>query len=222
MSTGAVSAAPGEVLVGRCYTKPRRHPSVIGRWPGGRGRIWGGPYTMPQMAVLVVSLVVLLVTREMWGHFGLANILVVLGVPYGLALLVRHIQVDGRNPLAVAASAAGLLAAPSAGRLGGRPLKAVDGYRPLIGVCTVTWNPSSSGGSSTDAGPVRSTLRRSAAGPSAVRAVPAPAPARKVTAPSPRAGTVRAPVSVASSLLDARRRQAASRAHSSGSTKTGV
>ncbi|WP_328898563.1 hypothetical protein OHR86_00090 [Streptomyces sp. NBC_00441] len=114
---------------------------MIGRWPGGRGRIWGGPYTVPQMVVLAGSLTLLLLTRAVWAHFGLLNYVLALGLPYGLSLLVRHVQVDGRSPLAVAGSSLGLLTRPSGGRLGGRPLKALRGRRPLIGVCSVTWAP---------------------------------------------------------------------------------
>ncbi|WP_333734618.1 hypothetical protein [Streptomyces sp. IBSBF 3010] len=114
---------------------------MIGRWPGGRGRIWGGPYTVPQMVVLAGSLTLLLLTRAVWAHFGLLNYVLALGLPYGLSLLVRHVQVDGRSPLSVAGSSLGLLTRPSGGRLGGRPLKALRGRRPVIGVCSITWAP---------------------------------------------------------------------------------
>ncbi|MFF8410584.1 hypothetical protein [Streptomyces omiyaensis] len=127
------------VLVGRCYTKARRHPLMIGKWPGGRKAIPGGPYTVPQVAVIAVVFTVLMLTRGVWAHFGLVNFVIALGVPYGLSLVVRHVHVDGRNPLLVAVSAGGAVAAPSAGRLGGRPVKPVGRYRPLVGVCSVTW-----------------------------------------------------------------------------------
>lgn len=114
---------------------------MIGRWPGGRGRIWGGPYTVPQMVVLAGSLTLLLLTRAVWAHFGLLNYVIALGLPYGLSLLVRHVQVDGRSPLSVAGSSLGLLTRPSGGRLGGRPLKDLRGRRPVIGVCSITLAP---------------------------------------------------------------------------------
>ncbi|MFJ4576856.1 hypothetical protein ACIP4W_36730 [Streptomyces sp. NPDC088846] len=94
---------------------------------------------MPQIVVLAVSLAGLVLTRGVWAHFGLFNYVIALGGPYGLSLLVRHVQVDGRNPLAVAASSVSLVTRPSGGRLGGRPLKALGSRRPLIGVCSVTW-----------------------------------------------------------------------------------
>lgn len=141
MSTAA--EAPGhevlEQLIGRCYTKARRHPLVIGQLPGG-GRLWGGPYTFAQAVVMAVSFAVLLLFREAWAHLGLLlNVIVAFAVPYGLGLVVRRVHVDGRNPLAVAGSAMGLLAAPSGGRLGGRPLKRLGRRSPVRGVCTLTW-----------------------------------------------------------------------------------
>ncbi|WP_327434790.1 hypothetical protein [Streptomyces sp. NBC_01236] len=133
-------AAETADLVGRCYTHARRHPLVIGRFPGG-GRLWGGPYTIPQAIVIVTSFVLLMVFRPLWAHFGLLlNVVIAFAVPYALGFVVRKVNVDGRNPLAVAGSVLGLMAAPSTGRMGGRPLKGL-GRRPVQGMCTVTWQP---------------------------------------------------------------------------------
>lgn len=136
MST--TEAAP-EPLIGRCYTKARRHQNVVGTWPGG-GRIWGGPYTWPQILVAAAALAVLLLTAGLWAHHGLLDALPLLGVPYALALLVGRIHVDGRNPFAVAASVLGLAFAGSSGRMDGRPVP-----RPrrgaAVGMCTLTWQP---------------------------------------------------------------------------------
>ncbi|MCX5231463.1 hypothetical protein [Streptomyces sp. NBC_00233] len=137
MSADTPSAEDG-VLVGRCYTKARRHPLMIGMWPGGRGAIWGGPYTVPQVIVIAVVFGVLMLTRSVWAHFGLVNLVIAIGVPYGLSLMVRHLHIDGRNPLLAAVSAGGTVVSPAGGRLGGRPVKPL-GRRPLVGVCSVTW-----------------------------------------------------------------------------------
>ncbi|MFE2470274.1 hypothetical protein [Streptomyces mirabilis] len=131
-------AAETANLVGRCYTHARRHPLVIGRFPGG-GRLWGGPYTVPQAIVMAGSFVALIVFRPLWAHFGLlGNVVIAFAVPYALGFVVRKVNVDGRNPLAVAGSMLGLMGAPSTGRMGGRPLKSL-GRRPVHGMCTVTW-----------------------------------------------------------------------------------
>ncbi|MFD5728431.1 hypothetical protein ACFWMT_20380 [Streptomyces sp. NPDC058368] len=179
MSTTAVAGSGPEVLVGRCYTRARRHPLMIGRWPGGRGRIWGGPYTVPQMVVLAGSLTLLLLTRAVWAHFGLLNYVIALGVPYGLSLLVRHVQVDGRSPLAVAGSSLGLLTRPSGGRLGGRPLKDLRGRRALIGVCSITWAPERPVHGQAGGAPMLRAHRAGGAVPRSVSAVrPGPASRR--------------------------------------------
>ncbi|MFB8087326.1 hypothetical protein [Streptomyces sp. NPDC055992] len=230
MSANPAAGASSEVLVGRCYTRARRHPLMIGRWPGGRGRIWGGPYTVPQIIVLAGSLTLLLLTRALWAHFGLLNYVIALGLPYGLSLLVRHVQVDGRNPLSVAASSIGLLTRPSSGRLGGRPVKAVRGRRPLIGVCSITWAPRPAHGheggtpsvrhaarsrtavprsmnpASHSAGPRRSAARDQddALVSSAAGGVQA---AEQETAGAGGAVVGRRPVPVAAALLAARRRE---------------
>ena len=140
--SAAETPAPADgsdTLVGRCYTKARRHPLVVGRWPGG-GVLWGGPYSVPQLIVMVGSFVALMVFRPVWAHFGFVlNVMVAFAVPYALGWTVRRLNVDGRNPLAAAGSALGLLAAPSAGRLGGRAVKPLDRQRSVRGVCTVTW-----------------------------------------------------------------------------------
>ncbi|WP_329583558.1 hypothetical protein [Streptomyces sp. NBC_01361] len=126
------------VVVGRCYTHARRHPLVIGRFPGG-GRLWGGPYTIPQAVVIAATFVVLMMFRPLWAHFGvLGNVVIAFALPYALGFLVRKVNVDGRNPLAVAGSVFGLMGAPSTGRMGGRPVKTPGRRRPLHGLCTVT------------------------------------------------------------------------------------
>ncbi|MET9734580.1 hypothetical protein ABZZ79_29260 [Streptomyces sp. NPDC006458] len=143
MSTPAV--AEEEVLVGRCYTKARRHPLMIGKWPGGQKAIWGGPYTVPQVIVIAVVFGVLMLTRGVWARFGLLNFVIAVGLPYVLSLVVRHVHIDGRNPLLVALSAGGAAVAPASGRLGGRPVKPVGRRRQLVGVCSVTWAQEVSG-----------------------------------------------------------------------------
>ena len=132
----APAGGQGDVLVGVCYTRARRHPLVIGTFPGG-GRIWGGPYTVPQFAVMAGLFGAMMLTRGVWGVFGLFNIVLVLAVPYAAGFAVRRVHVDGRNPLAVIASTAGLAAAPRGGRLDGRPLPRL---RPKViaGVCTLS------------------------------------------------------------------------------------
>ena len=160
MSTATASPEP---LIGRCFTKARKHTLVVGHWPGG-GRIWGGPYTVPQIIVAAATFAAAFLTRGLWAHHGLVDVLPLVGVPYALALVVGRIHVDGRNPLSVAASALGLAASGSSGRMDGRPVRQRRSGA-LVGVCTLTWQPpnepgraaSTTGGRPSLAKPVRPT-----------------------------------------------------------------
>ncbi|OEJ21731.1 hypothetical protein AS594_39070 [Streptomyces agglomeratus] len=114
-------------LIGRCYTKARRTPLVVGSVPGGAGRslrLPGGPYTLTQLAAIVGMFVALILCRSLWGGHGLMDVVVLVGCPFGAAFALRHLHIDGRNPAAAAASVAVMITGPRWGRLHGRP------YRP--------------------------------------------------------------------------------------------
>ncbi|WP_149563847.1 hypothetical protein [Streptomyces cacaoi] len=125
-------------LIGRCYTKARRLPLVLGQWEGRR--LWGGPYTVPQLVTMFVVLLGMVAAFPLWGHFGLLNVLPLVGVPYAASFAVRSLRIEGRSPFAVLASLTLLATAPHQGRLGGQPLRAP---RPavLFGASTLTWHP---------------------------------------------------------------------------------
>ncbi|MCX4792263.1 conjugal transfer protein [Streptomyces sp. NBC_01221] len=131
-------AEPDGELIGRCYTKARRTPLVVGSVPGGAGRslrLPGGPYTLTQLAAIVTTFVVLIVSRPLWGGHGLMDVVVLLGCPFGVAFLLRHLHIDGRNPAAAAASVAVMMTGPRWGRLHGRPFRPA---RPARGATRIT------------------------------------------------------------------------------------
>lgn len=134
-----MSAADEEFLVGRCYTKARRHPSMIGQWEGRR--LWGGPYSVPQfvtMGVVFAGLVLVLVAVPgLWAQFGIANLAALVLLPYLSSLLVRRLHIDGRHPFSSLISTAGLVAGGQRGRIGGRALPRITA-QPLLGSATVT------------------------------------------------------------------------------------
>ncbi|MFE6904272.1 phage holin family protein [Streptomyces sp. NPDC057717] len=136
-----MSSADAEDLVGRCYTKARRHPSMIGQWEGRR--LWGGPYSVPQfitMGVVFAAMIVALVAvPRLWATFGLFNLVALALVPYLASLLVRRLHIDGRHPFAALASTAGLVAGGQRPRLGGRQLRRIT-TQPLQGTVTLTPN----------------------------------------------------------------------------------
>ncbi|MCX4673670.1 hypothetical protein OG453_44755 [Streptomyces sp. NBC_01381] len=184
------SSEAEETLIGRCYTKARRHPLVIGTFPGG-GRLWGGPYTIPQLAVAAASFALLLLFRPLWAHFGaVGNVLIAVAVPISLAFAVRRVSVDGRNPLAVAGSVLSVLGSPAEGRLGGRPVKELTRRTAVRGRCTLTLRPS----------PAPAVAAVAAAAPSerALKARPLPLAAAVPATPRvrPAPAPVAAPVGV--------------------------
>lgn len=123
--TGPVADVEPE-LVGRCYTKARSSPLVVGVVRGGDGRnlrLVGGPYTITQLGAMVATVVLLVLSRPVWGGHGPADAAVLVGAPFAAAFALRHLHIDGRNPLAAAISVVQMLTAPRAGRLRGRPVR---------------------------------------------------------------------------------------------------
>ncbi len=125
MSTGVPDV--DDELVGRCYTKARRAPLVHGVVRSVNGgpnfRLPFGPYTGTQLAAIVISVALLVLSRPLWGGHGPADVVVLVAVPAGAAVAMRHLHIDGRNPAAAAASVALMLTSPRWGRFHGRPLR---------------------------------------------------------------------------------------------------
>ncbi|MFJ2007997.1 hypothetical protein [Streptomyces chartreusis] len=116
-----------EDFVGRCYTKARRAPLVHGVVRSINGgpslRLPFGPYTLTQLAAIVVSVGLLILSRPIWGGHGPADAVVLVLVPFGAAFAMRHLHIDGRNPAAASVSVALMLVSPRWGRLHGRALR---------------------------------------------------------------------------------------------------
>lgn len=105
----------------RSYTHARRHPAVIGKIGG-----WTlpSPLSPAQLGVLVGSFVLLVQTRRLWAHLPpVMNLVVIAGMPLALAWAVRHLRMEGRSPVRMAAGLACLLSAPPGGTRQGRPLR---------------------------------------------------------------------------------------------------
>ena len=115
-----MAVEPAEGVRCRSYTYARRYPLVIGKIGGWYP--WWGPASIPQYAVGVGVLLVLVQTRGLWAQFsGPVNLLVAVAVPLLLAWSVRRLRVEGRPPLRSLAGLAAYWLAPRHGMVHGRP-----------------------------------------------------------------------------------------------------
>ncbi|MFJ5218761.1 hypothetical protein ACIP98_29080 [Streptomyces sp. NPDC088354] len=153
-----MSAAAERDQVARVYTSARRHPWVLGKL--GDFTLPFGPYTPAQLAVMAGGALVLIRTFSWWSWLGPLPV-----VAWGVAIwAARGTKIAGRSPVAAAVGWLMLLAAPAAGRIGGRAARDRGPHR-LSGAFVIEDAPTAS------AGPRRRAKRRR----SAFSASPAPA-----------------------------------------------
>ncbi|MET9427884.1 MULTISPECIES: hypothetical protein [unclassified Streptomyces] len=191
MTTHVIDAAEADgELIGRCYTKARRAPlvhGVIRDVNGGRGiRLPGGPYTLTQLAAIVATFVVLILTRGVWGGHGLMDAGLLICLPFAAAFMLRHLHIDGRNPAAALLSVMTMLTGPRWGRMHGRPFRPA---RPARGDVRITLAAPSGEHPAPAATEVRPVL--AADGPAVRPALPA-VPATDAAAGAPVASGVQA------------------------------
>lgn len=112
-----------EPEVVKWYTRARKFPQLIGRTPDG-AKIWGGPYTFTQVVGAGVVLFVGVNTMGLWAGYGLiGNAMILLGVAYGVVLLLGRVPVGSRSPVAVLLGCIHAVSAPPTGRIAGRPVR---------------------------------------------------------------------------------------------------
>lgn len=113
------------------YTHARRFPLVIGKIGG---------FTLPtplspsQSATLLGSFFLMLGSRRWWGAFlpGMADALFLVLVPGTLTWAVRHLRMEGRNPVKMLLGLLSLLLAPTQGTVRGRQVWAKARPRRMI------------------------------------------------------------------------------------------
>lgn len=109
--------------VGRSYTKGRRQPYLIRKWPGSNWALPLGPYTITQLLVFVGSVYFLISYREVWAHFGPFNLIIGVGLPLLLTYATRHTRIEGRDPLRAGIALVALMMQSRTGYLGDAPLR---------------------------------------------------------------------------------------------------
>lgn len=111
-----------EHIICATYTHARRHPMVLGNIGG-----WTPPFqlSMPQLAVLAITLLVEFQTWQMWGAYlprGL-GVFVAVALPCVLAWAVRRARFEGRSLLRTAVGFSTLISSSYTARVGGKPYK---------------------------------------------------------------------------------------------------
>jgi hypothetical protein len=156
-----MNSAAAETAVGRSYTRGRRQPYLVRKWPGSRWTLPLGPYTITQLLLLVTSAYLLVTYYDWWAHFGLFNLPIGVAVPAGLTYAARHSRIEGRDPLRAAVAWAGYLTQPRTGYLGGRPVTAPAPVRQPGGGFTVAeLNPALLAAPTPAPAPTRTRRRR--------------------------------------------------------------
>jgi hypothetical protein len=157
VEAGNAAPAGSGATVGRTYTKGRRQPYLIRKWPGSNWALPLGPYTITQLLVFVGSVYLLLSYREVWARFGPFNLVIGVGLPLVLTYVTRHTRIEGRDPLRAGIALASLLLQPRAGYLGGDPLRTPRPVRTRGGRFPVAQLPASLQPSSSPTTAARST-----------------------------------------------------------------
>ncbi|MDP9240456.1 MAG: hypothetical protein M3O55_07430 [Actinomycetota bacterium] len=160
------------------YTRARKFPQLIGRTPDG-AKIWGGPYTFTQAIGGGLVLLVGVNTMGLWANYGLiGNAILLLGVTYGIVMLLGRIPVGSRSPLSVITGTLQAVFSPHAGRLAGRPVRLRRPHRVRHRITVLLDQP---------APPLPGRLPRVLPTERPAAAAPKPAPAAKPEpTPAPR------------------------------------
>ena len=113
-----------DVIVGKFFTRAMKIPLMVGRLIDGT-RLWGGPYTVPQIVAGFIALLVLWQAFAWFFSTGFIltdAILVVLGA-WGVAFLVGRLPESRRNLFNMMTSMASATATSKTGFYRGSPFK---------------------------------------------------------------------------------------------------
>ena len=113
-----------DLVVGKFFTRAMKIPLMVGRLIDGT-RLWGGPYTVPQIVAGFIALLVLWQAFAWFFSTGLIftdAILVILGA-WGVAFLVGRLPESRRNLFNLMTSMASATATSKTGFYRGSPFK---------------------------------------------------------------------------------------------------
>lgn len=86
----------------RFHTAGRKQPILLGKDSSGN-RLPGGPYTVPQLVAVMVTAVVLIVSRQVWaaGQSGLFFAIVTAALCVAVGVIVGRHDFAGQNPFII-------------------------------------------------------------------------------------------------------------------------
>lgn len=173
------------------YTKARKFPQLLGRFPDGT-KIPGGPYTVQQLLAGIGIIALGSMTMGIWGFLGgMGDILLLFGVAIFAMFMIGRLPMNGRNPFYAVIGFYKALAAPRGGRFQGRSVR-IRKPRHLTHKTNVYYGPLPAIGPASITAEVtlertddpKLSRRRAPAG-AAAPAAPALAPARSAGPPTP-------------------------------------
>lgn len=104
------------------FTRGRKFPQLIGRTPDGK-KIYGGPYTLPQVVGGGVAALILWVTRALWLGGLVWNVGFSLAVVLGTVFALGKLRLGGRSPASVLQGVARALVVPRAAKINGHTVR---------------------------------------------------------------------------------------------------
>lgn len=116
-----------EIRIGKFFTRSRKIPVLIGRLMDG-SKIWGGPYTILQVAIGAVTIFLMWQTNNQgwWGLGILIDMPLCLGVGWAAAWASGRIPSTRRNLFNAAVSTSAGFVQSRAGIYKGKPLRIVQ------------------------------------------------------------------------------------------------
>lgn len=104
------------------FTRGRKFPQLIGRTPDGK-KIYGGPYTLPQVVGGGVAALILWVTRPLWLGGLVWNVGFALAVVLGTVFALGKLRLGGRSPASVLQGVVRALVVPREAKINGRTVR---------------------------------------------------------------------------------------------------
>lgn len=116
----STTGRPTVTEVARFFSQARRIPMLVGKLPDGT-KIWGGPYTIYQVAALLIVGAGLYLFHDLWGTGAVfADLFMGAVIAVAAAVLAGQIPLDARNPVITVGGFGNALQAPRTGKYRGQ------------------------------------------------------------------------------------------------------